>query len=74
MSWPFVQVINLYPPTAQCCICGEWDVSKWGVPVDSETGVIVANDFAGEWGAKPACEGCWKKHESGEFVGTQPRF
>jgi hypothetical protein len=69
-----VIVIDLYPPMAQCCICGEWDLSKWGVPVDAEAGAIVANDYEGDWGGKPACEKCWREHEAGAFVGTYPRF
>lgn len=68
-----VTVIDLYPPGAYCCICGEWDLSRWGVPVD-DTGLIVANDYEGEWGAKPACERCWREHEAGMHVGTDPRF
>ena len=67
-------VIYLQYPTIQCCICGQCDVSRWGIPVDSNDGMIVANDFEGEWGGKPACRECWAKHEAGEFVGTYPRF
>lgn len=67
-------VIYLQYPTAQCCVCGEWDVSQWGVPVDSVSGEIVANEFEGEWGGVPVCRECYAKHESGDFVGTYPRF
>lgn len=69
-----VTVIDLFPAHACCCICGEWDLSRWGVPIDMETGLIVANDFEGDWAAKPACEECWRKHESGAFVGTEPHY
>lgn len=69
-----VTVIDLHMPTARCCICGETDLSKWGVPIDMETALIVANDFVGDWASKPACESCWKRHESGEFVGHDPGF
>jgi hypothetical protein len=68
-----ITVIHLHRPQAQCCICGEWDLSHWGVPVD-DTGLIVANDYAGEWSGKPVCRDCWAKHEGGEFVGDDPRF
>lgn len=57
-----------------CCICGRVDVSRWGVPVDTATALIAANDFSGDWAAKPACEECWKKHDAGLFVGHEPTF
>jgi hypothetical protein len=66
-------VIYLQYPTARCCICGEWDVSQWGVPVD-DIGLIVANDYEGEWGGVPACKKCWQEHELGMHVGTYPRY
>lgn len=66
-------VIYLNYPTAQCCICGEWDVSRWGVPRD-DTGLIVANDYDGDWASSPACRKCWEEHERGMHVGMEPRF
>ena len=69
-----VVVIDLYPPMAICCVCGKWDLSKWGVPVSAETALIVANDFEGDWGGKPACEDCWRKHDAGGLVGVDPKF
>jgi hypothetical protein len=69
-----VLIINLHEMTAQCCICGEWDLSKWGVPISSDTGLIVGNDFDGEWGGNAACRECWAKHEAGEFVGLDPKY
>lgn len=57
-----------------CCLCGQEAPHRWGIPVDSEVGQVVANDYRGEWGCKPACESCWSKHAQGEFVGTWPRF
>jgi hypothetical protein len=69
-----IEVIDLNVRHARCCICGEWDLSKWGVPIDMETALIVANDFEGDWAGKPACQKCWAKHEVGEFVGQYPRF
>lgn len=50
-----------------CCVCGSEDFNRWGIPFDSETGEIVANDFEGDWGSKPACERCFKLHESGRL-------
>ena len=67
-------VIYLQYPVVQCCVCGEDAPSCWGIPVDSDNGLIVANDFDGEWGGMPACKSCWQRHENGEFVGTWPRF
>jgi hypothetical protein len=69
-----VTVINLNERSSFCCLCGKEDLARWGVPVDDITGAVVANDYEGEWGGKPACEECWKAHEGGAFVGQQPRF
>jgi hypothetical protein len=55
-------------------MCGEDTPSKWGLPICSEDGTIVANDYEGEWGGIPACESCWAKHEKGAFVGEWPKF
>jgi hypothetical protein len=66
--------IREYYGTATCCICGTETPSHWGVPVDSETGEIVANDFEGEWGGVPACRECHAAHDSGQHVGEYPRF
>ena len=71
---PEPMVIYLNYPTATCCVCGEDCLSLWGLPVSSETGEIVANDFEGEWGGVPACQSCWSRHEHGEFVGSYPRY
>ena len=71
---PDVLVIDLWLPTAQCCICGEWDISKWGVPISSETGLIIGNDSEEEWAANSACKKCWALHEEGQFVGLDPKF
>lgn len=70
-------VINLQIPMATCCICGEADISSWGVPIagDGEmVGLIVPNDYEGEWAAAPACRDCWLKHENGEFNGHDPAY
>jgi len=69
-----VLVIHLECPTATCCICGQHDVSRWSVPISADTALIVANDYAGDWGAKPACRVCWQKHDEGQFVGHDPAF
>jgi hypothetical protein len=69
-----IEVINLNARFALCCMCGKETPCRWGLPVDSETGEIVANDFPGEWGGVPACKDCWKAHESGAFVGQYPKF
>lgn len=67
-------IINFQVPTAICCICGAHDLSKWGVPVSAETGLIIANESTEEWGGKPACESCWSLHELGHFVGVDPKY
>jgi hypothetical protein len=68
------EVIHLQYPMATCCICGNDDLLRWGVPIDTETALIVANDFEGDWAAKPACRECWSKHDAGQFVGHDPAF
>jgi hypothetical protein len=70
----WITKINLQQSTAECCICGETDSSRWGVPISMKTGEVVANDFVGDWAAKPACRHCWQRHQSGEFVGLDPQF
>jgi hypothetical protein len=67
-------VIDLHVPTITCCICGATDLSKWGVPIDADTALIAPNDFEGDWGAKPVCRDCWKRHDEGEFVGHDPAY
>ena len=56
-----------------CCICGREDSNRWGIPVNSETAQVVANDFSGDWGCRPACQSCHDRHAAGEFVGTYPK-
>ena len=70
-------VIYLQYPIATCCICGVDCVSAWGVPIGADgewCARIVSNDYEGEWGGKPACPDCWKRHENGEFVGEYPKY
>ncbi len=67
-------VIELDTEPITCSVCGREDWQQWGLPVSSETGEIVANDYPGEWGGIPACRECWAKHEAGAFVGQYPRF
>lgn len=69
-----VTVIDLYPLMVTCCICGTSDYSRWSVPIDEQTALICANDFDGDWCAKPACRECWQKHDDGQFVGHEPRW
>ena len=69
-----IDVIDLSPRFSQCSMCGVETPTRWGLPVDSETAQIVANDFKGEWGGIPACRECWERHEQGEFVGEYPKF
>lgn len=69
-----VEIIDLHPITHTCCICGQEDLSRWGVPIDSGTGLVVANEFTGDWCGKPACRDCWRRHDNGELVGHDPGF
>ncbi len=65
--------INMNNRSSQCCICGEFDEGRWGIPVDL-CGRIVSNDYIGEWSAKPACRECFAEHEKGKHVGQYPSF
>jgi hypothetical protein len=72
---PQVVIINLWERCIDtCCMCGQPALNRWGIPVDSETALIVGNDFQGEWGSKGCCESCYNRHQAGEFVGEYPRF
>jgi len=68
------EIIYLQYPTATCCICGKDDASRWGVPIATDTALIAANDYDGDWAAKPACRVCWQKHDDGQLVGHDPAF
>ena len=68
------EIIYMQYPTATCCICGEETLSRWGVPIDMGAALICANDFGGDWAAKPACRECWQKHEDGQFVDHEPMY
>lgn len=52
----------------ECCICGEADLNRWGLPFCLDTGELVSNDFEGDWGGKPACRVCFAKHANGELT------
>ena len=67
-------VIDLSVPTITCCVCGDVDLNRWGIPIDSETALICGNDFTGEWGVKPACRRCYEVHDNGGLVGHDPAF
>lgn len=58
--------INMQDHWTECTVCGADTPAEWGLPVWN--GMIVANDWPGEWGGVPACESCWAKHERGELV------
>ena len=68
------EVIDMRICFVICCICGTECQNKWGVPIDAETALICDNDYAGKWGAKPACKQCHKKHSDGKFIGHDPEF
>lgn len=68
-----ITIIDMHQPQVNCCICNKISKNNWGVPID-DAGVIVSNDYKGEWSSKPACKSCWEKHENGEFVGKCPEY
>ena len=69
-----VVVIDMHLPTAVCCMCGVEHLNRQGIPVSSQTGQIVGNGFEGDWGGKPACAMCHRRHADGEFDGEYPKF
>ena len=50
-----VTVIDLFPPVATCCICGDGSL-KSGIPMYED--MVLPNDWQGEWGGQPACDRC----------------
>ena len=66
-------VIDMNARGHQCCVCGEWDETQWGLPIGPH-GAIVSNDWVGDWAGKPACRKCWQEHEEGGLVGQYPSY
>lgn len=61
----------------QCCVCGnDYNaiLKGWGIPISTYDGLIVSNDFVGEWFGKPACKSCHDRHAQGEFAGEDTQF
>lgn len=69
-----VCVIELQTCFARCCLCGDWSESRWGVPVNSTTGLVISNESNEDWCGRPACESCHDRHAHGDFIGTWPGF
>lgn len=67
-------VIEMQQHRTVCAICGVQTKRECGIPVDAETGLVVANTFSGECGGVDTCRKCWAEHSKGTFVGTLPRF
>ncbi len=68
-----VLVIHLPPLLSEVCrMCGRETLPGWGLAIDSKTVLIVADDFAGEWGSVPCCEACYERRA--EFVGQDTRY
>lgn len=51
-----IEVIDLWPPWADCTICEEPTPLKFGIARYED--VIVPDDYEGEWGGSPVCERC----------------
>lgn len=58
-----VTLIDLWTPQIHCIVCGESDVSRWGLAVYE--GEIVPDDHAGEWGGAPCCQRCYRAWQNG---------
>ena len=48
-------VIDLWPIVEECRICGDTSYRS-GIPMYE--GMVLPNDWVGEWGGQPACERC----------------
>lgn len=57
-----------------CCVCGCAADPRQGVPISMDTGLIVANDYDGDWAGKPCCEACYDRHQAGELTGHDPYY
>lgn len=62
-----VLVIRMQTHDTTCFVCGEWADGMHGVPTFN--GDLVSVDFPDEldWHGQHCCEGCFKRHESGEL-------
>lgn len=65
-----VLVIEMQLHWTDCSVCGAPTPARWGVPRD-DTGLIVGNDYAGPWGGTPACQGCYRLHQTGALTGLE---
>lgn len=69
------EVISMQSYSAVCCICGVETGDKCGIPVATDgklVGLVVSNEYDGEWAGKPACQECFDDHSRGRFVGEEP--
>jgi len=48
-------IIDLWPIVADCVVCGDPSY-KSGIP--TYEGLVLPNDWDGEWGGQPACDSC----------------
>jgi len=52
-----VVVVELYPVTYECVICGAETQGKHGLARYEDQ--VVPDDYEGEWGGAPACALCY---------------
>jgi len=48
-------IIDMWPIIAECVVCGA-PSHKSGIPMYE--GMVLPNDWDGEWGGQPACDRC----------------
>jgi hypothetical protein len=51
-----IQIIELFPITTDCALCGEETIIKWGVPMYE--GKIVTENHP-DWCGMPVCKRCY---------------
>lgn len=59
-----IRIIELFPMTDFCCVCGDEVVVECGLAMYED--LIVPEDWPGEWGGFTACRQCY-----GRFTGIK---
>lgn len=56
-----VTIIDLWVITAECHVCCVPGQNLQGIPIYE--GVVLHNDYEGEWGGVPACKDCYQRQQ-----------
>ena len=60
-----VSVFELFPPTAQCAVCGKTIILTYlgGYCLPMYEDKVVNPDIQRDWGGFPVCENCYSENE-----------